>query len=98
MTKAAKFGGLDRRQLMVGVGAGSILALLGEKARAEPGGQIVVSNWGGDWNDRTVRLMEQPLVESKAFASCAISVWSRSENPSCWLSRSCRAALSMLFI
>jgi putative spermidine/putrescine transport system substrate-binding protein len=67
MTKAAKFGGLDRRQLMVGVGAGSILALLGEKARAEPGGQIVVSNWGGDWNDRTVRLMEQPLVESKGI-------------------------------
>jgi putative spermidine/putrescine transport system substrate-binding protein len=67
MTKAKQFGTLDRRQLMAGVGAGSILALIGSNAHAEASGQIVVSNWGGDWNDRTMRLMEQPLVESKGI-------------------------------
>ena len=67
MTEAAKFAGFDRRQLMAGVGAGGLLAWFGANARAEASGQIVVSNWGGDWNDRTMRLMEQPLVESKGI-------------------------------
>ena len=36
------------------------------QARAA-GGTVVVSNWGGDWNDRTVRFVEQPLVEAKGI-------------------------------
>ncbi len=67
MIEATKSTGFNRRQLMIGASAGGLLALAGRAARAEPGGQIVVSNWGGDWNDRTVRLMEQPLVESRGI-------------------------------
>ena len=29
--------------------------------------QIVVSNWGGDWNDRTVKYFEAPLLEQKGY-------------------------------
>ena len=29
--------------------------------------QIVISNWGGDWNDRTVKYIEAPLLEQKGF-------------------------------
>ena len=50
-----------RTALAAGLGA---LAL---KAQAAPGGSITVANWGGDWNDRTVRLFEAPLVESQGI-------------------------------
>lgn len=64
MTRIIPRLGCDRRQLMLGA-AGS-LAALGFAGRAQAqSGQIVVSNWGGDWNDRTQRLMEKPLVEAK---------------------------------
>ncbi len=53
---------LRRRSLLAGLVGGGLAAALPAWAQA-PGGQITVSNWGGDWNERTVRLMEQPLVE-----------------------------------
>lgn len=61
---------VDRRQWLAGAGAlaagAAAPALLAGPAQAQSG-QIVVSNWGGDWNDRTVKLMEAPLVESKGI-------------------------------
>ena len=30
-------------------------------------GELVIANWGGDWNDRCVRFIEAPLVESKGI-------------------------------
>ena len=26
-----------------------------------------MANWGGDWNDRTVKFVEEPLVEAKGY-------------------------------
>jgi putative spermidine/putrescine transport system substrate-binding protein len=57
---------LDRRQLLAGAATALAIAALGGTAQAQSG-QIVVSNWGGDWNDRTSRLMEKPLVEAKGI-------------------------------
>ncbi|EWY36611.1 ABC transporter substrate-binding protein [Skermanella stibiiresistens SB22] len=69
------FGAPSRRDFLVGLGAagmgaagvaaGATLALPGA-ARAQ-GGSLVVSNWGGDWNERTVRFVEEPLVEGKGI-------------------------------
>ncbi|MGA7803614.1 ABC transporter substrate-binding protein [Bradyrhizobium sp.] len=67
MKEVAIRDGFNRRRFLAAAGAGSILALSGVQVRAEPGGQLVVSNWGGDWNDRTMKLMEQPLVEAKGI-------------------------------
>jgi putative spermidine/putrescine transport system substrate-binding protein len=58
-------GALSRRSLLA-AGGGLALASLSGRASAQSG-QLVVSNWGGDWNDRTMRLVEQPLVESKGI-------------------------------
>jgi len=58
---------LSRRRLLGLLMAGAALpALMPGTARAA-GGTIVVSNWGGDWNDRTVRYVETPLLEDKGF-------------------------------
>lgn len=57
---------LGRRDLVRGAGAAAALALLGRGAYAQSG-ELVVTNWGGDWNDRTVRFVEAPLVESRGI-------------------------------
>ncbi|GHG98102.1 ABC transporter substrate-binding protein [Pseudodonghicola xiamenensis] len=58
---------LSRRALVAGMAGGAAALMLpGRQARAA-GGEIVVSNWGGDWNDRTQRLMEKPLLEDRGF-------------------------------
>lgn len=57
---------LRRRELLVGSAATAVLTLTGREANAQPS-DLVVSNWGGDWNDRTVRFVEAPLVESKGI-------------------------------
>lgn len=31
-------------------------------------GEIVVANWGGDWNDRTVKFFEAPIVEKAGYS------------------------------
>ena len=57
---------LHRRDLLRGAGAAVALSLTGRAAWAQSS-ELVVSNWGGDWNDRTVRFIEAPLVESKGI-------------------------------
>lgn len=59
-------GALRRRDLLLGAGAAAALSLNPRLAHAQSG-ELVVSNWGGDWNDRTVRFIEAPLVESKGI-------------------------------
>jgi len=58
---------MKRRQF---IGAGLAVAgagVLGARSAFAQGKEIVVSNWGGDWNDRTVKYIEQPLLESKGW-------------------------------
>lgn len=58
---------MKRRQF---IGAGLAAAgtgLLGSKLAFAQSKQIVVSNWGGDWNDRTVKYIEAPLLEAKGY-------------------------------
>ena len=58
---------MKRRQF---IGAGLAVAgagVLGARTAFAQGREIVVSNWGGDWNDRTVKFIEQPLLESKGW-------------------------------
>ena len=50
--------------LLGGVAAAAIAPRRGWAAS----GTVVVSNWGGDWNDRTVRYVEKPLLEDKGFS------------------------------
>jgi putative spermidine/putrescine transport system substrate-binding protein len=57
---------LRRREVLVGAAASAVLSLTGREASAQSS-ELVVSNWGGDWNDRTVRFIESPLVESKGI-------------------------------
>ena len=52
------------------VGAGLAMAgagMLGVRSAHAQAKQIVVTNWGGDWNDRTVRHIEKPLLEEKGW-------------------------------
>jgi putative spermidine/putrescine transport system substrate-binding protein len=56
----------SRRQVLAGLGAVG-LAFAAPKMTRAAGGTLVVSNWGGDWNDRTVRFVEEPLVESQGI-------------------------------
>ncbi len=57
---------LNRRKLLVGGGAALGLSMTGLPSFAQSG-ELVVTNWGGDWNDRTVKFIEAPLVESKGI-------------------------------
>lgn len=52
------------------IGAGLTVAgagLFGARAAFAQQKQIVISNWGGDWNDRTVKFIEVPLLEQKGW-------------------------------
>jgi putative spermidine/putrescine transport system substrate-binding protein len=55
-----------RRQALLGSAAAILTAGAGREAHAAAG-TVVVSNWGGDWNQRTVRFVEAPLVETKGL-------------------------------
>ena len=66
MTRQCDDVHVNRRGLLVGAASALALLPLARTALAQSG-QIVVSNWGGDWNDRTNRLMEKPLVESRGI-------------------------------
>lgn len=55
----------QRREILLGAGAAA-LSLCGVSARAQSN-ELIVSNWGGDWNDRTVKFVEAPLLESKGI-------------------------------
>jgi putative spermidine/putrescine transport system substrate-binding protein len=58
---------IDRRNF-VRLGAGSLMAsaLPGLSASAQSS-ELVVANWGGDWNERVVRNFEKPLIEPKGI-------------------------------
>lgn len=58
---------MKRRQF---IGAGAAIAAVGMVGSREAFAQnkrLVVTNWGGDWNDRTVKFIEAPLLESKGW-------------------------------
>lgn len=55
-----------RRDILAMGCAAAGLSLVGAPARAQSG-ELSVANWGGDWNDRTVKFVEAPLVESKGI-------------------------------
>ncbi|QTL04163.1 extracellular solute-binding protein [Aquabacter sp. L1I39] len=55
-----------RRQFLAGVGGlGATLALPSLACAQEK--TLVVANWGGDWNERTIKFVEAPLLESKGI-------------------------------
>ena len=53
---------LNRRRFLAGV-AGAMATTSAGRAAFAATGQIVVANWGGDWNDRTVEFFEATIVE-----------------------------------
>jgi putative spermidine/putrescine transport system substrate-binding protein len=56
----------SRRQFMQALAAGTTLiggAALPLAARAQDGGELVVSNWGGDWNNNVMKALETPVLE-----------------------------------
>ncbi|WP_345796074.1 extracellular solute-binding protein [Castellaniella sp. MT123] len=57
---------MSRRDIIRSLGAAGLLAMA-PKLSFAAGGTLVVSNWGGDWNDRTIRYVEKPLVESQGI-------------------------------
>jgi putative spermidine/putrescine transport system substrate-binding protein len=57
---------VNRRQILASAAAGTVAISFGGKANASSG-QIVVANWGGDWNDRTVQFFEAPIVEKAGY-------------------------------
>ena len=56
----------SRRGFLAGT-AGAVAAICGARGAHAAGGQIVVANWGGDWNDRTVQFFEAPIVEKEGY-------------------------------
>ncbi|MBP2148171.1 ABC transporter substrate-binding protein [Xanthobacter flavus] len=59
-------GAPSRRAILAGLGAGAAALSLPGLARAQDK-TLVVSNWGGDWNERTIKFVEAPLVESQGI-------------------------------
>ena len=57
---------LTRRGALLGGTAALLSAPFGRRAHAAAG-TVVVSNWGGDWNQRTLRFVEAPLVETQGL-------------------------------
>lgn len=58
-----------KRRQFIGAGlAAAATGMLGTRAAfAQENKRLVVTNWGGDWNDRTVRFIEHPLLEEKGW-------------------------------
>ena len=58
----------SRRQFMHTLGAGAAVLTLGglsRQAHAQDGGELVISNWGGDWSNNCMKAMETPALEDK---------------------------------
>ena len=69
MTDQSIFGHvMDRRRLFASTAVLGAAALLSSVARAQSG-EIVVSNWGGDWSERIAKGFEEP-----AFAASAMRI------------------------
>lgn len=59
---------VPRRKFLQAAGALSGLSLAYPyTALAQQRSELLVTNWGGDWNDRTMRFVETPLVESQGI-------------------------------
>lgn len=58
---------LGRRKFLQGAGAMVAGSTFSVAARAQSGGELMVSNWGGDWNNNVVNALEQPELESKGI-------------------------------
>ncbi len=58
---------LPRRRILQLLLAGAALPALMPRSALAAGETVVVSNWGGDWNERTMRFVEKPLLEDKGF-------------------------------
>jgi putative spermidine/putrescine transport system substrate-binding protein len=58
---------MKRRQFIEGGAALAAMTMVGGRAFAQGNKQLVVTNWGGDWNDRTVKFIEAPLLESQGW-------------------------------
>ena len=57
-----------KRRTFLGVGlATGTLGILAAPPTLAQNKQIVVMNWGGDWNDRTVKYVEAPLLEANGW-------------------------------
>ncbi len=60
-------GELTRRTVLAGSAAFTAVGVMGTPALAQDKGEIVIANWGGDWNDRTVKFFEAPIVEKAGY-------------------------------
>lgn len=59
---------MNRRQFITTSGLAASSALLPAAHAAPAGkGEVVVANWGGSWNDRTVKFVEAPLLEAEGI-------------------------------
>lgn len=59
-------GAPSRRAVLGALGAGAAALAAPRLARAQEG-TLTVSNWGGDWNERTIKFVEAPLLESRGI-------------------------------
>jgi putative spermidine/putrescine transport system substrate-binding protein len=57
---------ISRRGFLAGA-AGAAVSISALRDARAASGQIVVANWGGDWNDRTVQFFEAPIVEKAGY-------------------------------
>ncbi|MCO5118839.1 MAG: extracellular solute-binding protein [Burkholderiaceae bacterium] len=55
------------RRTFLAAAAGLSVSLTGIRAAQAQQGRVVVANWGGDWNDRTVRHLEAPYVTKAGY-------------------------------
>lgn len=56
---------INRRTFISSTGVAVATGLAASPTLAQSGkGEVVVANWGGSWNDRTVRFVEAPLLEA----------------------------------
>jgi putative spermidine/putrescine transport system substrate-binding protein len=58
---------ISRRGFLAGT-AGALASISATGHASAAGGQIIVANWGGDWNDRTVEFFETPIVEKAGYS------------------------------
>lgn len=67
MTKRAIYSPSRRQfiQTTAGAGVGLLAGASSFAAFAQPRGELVVSNWGGDWNSNVMKALETPLLEDK---------------------------------
>ena len=57
---------ISRRGFLAGT-AGAVATMAATQGARGEGGQVIVANWGGDWNERTVKFLEAPYVEKAGY-------------------------------